>query len=172
MYRIHKDGKVEVPTTRINFADSPDSVPVQDKGSFSEYEDIKPNQQESGSDYNDEESQAYIDFENIGKKPQPTSKPKPKPTSYTQIPGNKKVKKTKQNPHNSDQFPVYVVDALGNTVSIFPVDDNCCRPLRVKCNKITSDEQNCKVIKGYFLNTTEQQISYLVLSLLFRTSLL
>ena len=142
MYRIHKDGKVEVPTTRINFADSPDSVPVPEK----EYEDIKPNQQEPGFDYNDEESQAYIDFENIGKKPQPTSHPKHKPTSYTQTPGNKKVKKAK---HDSDQFPVYVVDALGNTVSIFPVDENCCRPLRVKCDKITSDEQNCKVIKGY-----------------------
>ena len=150
MYRIHKDGKVEVPTTRINFADLPNSVPEPDKGSISEYKDLKTTQREPGSDYNDEDSQAYYDFENSGrKKHQPTSHPKPKPTSYTQSPGRKKVNKTKQNAHESDQFPVYVVDALGNTVSIFPVDDNCCRPLRVKCDKITSDEQNCRVIKGY-----------------------
>ena len=40
------------------------------------------------------------------------------------------------------------IDDSGATVSLIEVDDNCCKPIRIKCTKVKKNKEKCNVSKG------------------------
>lgn len=40
------------------------------------------------------------------------------------------------------------VDESGATISLIEVDQNCCKPIRVKCKMVKKNKEKCSVKKG------------------------
>ena len=40
------------------------------------------------------------------------------------------------------------IDDSGATVSIIEIGDKCCKPIRIKCQKVKKNKEKCVVSKG------------------------